>query len=358
MPGARYGFLLIAFLMTSALSRPTPLVSDLPVQTFASLKHPVNLTWTGNDFIGSYRDGVTRLVRIGTNGTVHPFAPSFLGQEEVYVATSPGRAGFPQGYLFLSSGDSVYSMDPSGSTVYIFATPAPSSRIEYLTFDGDGVWGYLLYALITNGDLFAISATGTGTRVANLGANLVPEGIAFASPSFGAYAGDMLVSIENAHEVVAIPLANTSRIVTLAHFPNEAPERVLVIPRDTDLFVAEYDRGIILRLPALDFSDYVGLPLVITEGENGQVGSMSVLETAGSNVSTIRILSDSSSPHFEGAAFVPTYAAATSVTTTQSTGLPAGEATAAAVSIVAVAILGLAIILKRRRVKPGPLAAV
>ena len=324
------------------------------METFASLQKPVAVSWTGDGFIASYRDDVTRLVSIGVDGKVQPFAPSFSGKEEVYIAISQGRAGFSQGYLFLCSGDSIYRMEPSGTTVNLFSTPSQGSTVEYIAFDTDGVWGYLLYGLTANGGLWAINATGGAELVANLGDNLMPEGIAFAPASFGAYSGDMLVSREKAHDLVAISPTNPAGVIPLAQFPGEAPERVLIIPANSDLFIAEYDQGIIVKMGAGNLSNYVGLPLVITEGEAGQVGSFTVLKPLGTNVTTIRILSDPSSPHFEGAAFVPAGSTSGGVATNPSaTSATGAELPVAAVIIVAIATLASALIVKRRRRRTG-----
>ncbi len=348
---------LLVILAISGMSGANPVFSKDQVQTFASLQKPVNVSWTGNGFIGSYRDGVTRLNSIDVNGNVQPFAPSFSGKEEVYIAVSQGGAGFPPSYLFLCSGDSIYKMDPSGTTVDLFSTPAPGSTVEFVTFDTDGAWGHLLYAVTGSGGLWAINSTGGTKLVTNLGDNLMPEGIAVATPSFGAYAGDMLVSIERAHDVVAVTPTYPPRVIPLAQFPGEAPERVLLIPSKSDLFVAKYDLGTLVKIGAENFSSFVGFPLIITEGEAGQVGSLTVLKPAAENVTTIRLFSDPTSPHFEGAAFVPTYATDTTATASASAGQPAGLITIAAVSIVAVAFLVSGLLLKRRSGKIGSLVA-
>jgi len=329
--------LLIA--MLAVLLSSQVVFSKIQVQGFASLPKPVSVTWTGSAFIASSRDGFTRLVKVNTSGSVQPFATSFTGVGEVYVAVSPGQAGFPAGDLFLCSGDSIYEVDSSGAAAKLVSTPAKGTTINFLAFDSDGSWGFLLYALGTGGQLWGIDSNGRASLVTNLGNNLTPEGIAIAPSTFGKFAGDMLVSMEGSHSVVAIPRSNPSNFTTVANFPGEAPERVMLIPDNSDLFVAKYDQGVIARMNSSAFLSYAGSLLVITEGEAGQTGSISVLKAVGSNVTVTRVFQDPASPHFEGAAFVPAHLA-TAVNTT-STGvststLYAGLATAAAVVVAVV----------------------
>jgi len=320
--------------------------SKVGVQSFASLPKPVSVTWTGSAFIASSRDGVTKLVKVGTDGSVQPFATSFTGEGEVYVAVSPGQAGFPAGELFLCSGDSIYELDSSGASAKLVSTPAKGTTINFLAFDNDGSWGFLLYALGAGGQLWAIDSSGRASLITKLADNLTPEGLAVAPPAFGKFAGDMLVSMEGSHSVLAIPRSNPSNFTTVANFPGEAPERVMLIPANSDLFVAKYDQGVIARMNSSAFSSYAGSLLVITEGEAGQTGSINVLKAAGSNVTVVKVFQDPASPHFEGAAFVPTQLATAVITTstgvttgvTTST-LYAGLATAAAAVVVAVVLV-------------------
>src|SRR5437870_6638775 len=316
--------------------------SKVGVQSFASLPKPVSVTWTGSTFIASSRDGVTKLVKVDTDGSVQPFATSFRGEGEVYVAVSPGQAGFPAGELFLCSGDSIYEVDSSGASAKVFTTPAKGTTINFLVFDDDGSWGFLLYALGTGGQLWAIDSNGRASLVTKLGDGLTPEGIAVAPPAFGKFAGDMLVSMEGSHNVVGIPRSNPSTFTTIANFPGEAPERVMLIPADKDLFLAKYDQGVIARMNSSAFSSYAGSILVITEGEAGQTGSINILKAGGGNVTVVKVFQDPASPHFEGAAFVPARLATAAITTNTgvTTSTPyTGLATVAVAVVVLVAVV-------------------
>src|SRR3989441_2762787 len=354
MPRTKSSFLIT--ILAVALFSSQAVFSKAGVQSFASLPKPVSVTWTGSAFISSSRDGVTKLVKVDTSDSVQPFATSFTGAGEVYVAVSPGQAGFPAGELFLCSGDSVYEVDSSGASAKLFSTPAKGTTINFLAFDSDGSWGFLLYALGTGGQLWAIDSNGRANLVTNLGGNLTPEGISVAPSAFGNYAGDMLVSMEGSHSVVAIPKSNPSNFTTVANFPGEAPERVMLIPANSDLFLAKYDQGVIARMNSSAFSNYAGSLLVITEGEAGQTGSINVLKAAGGNVTVVKVFQDPASPHFEGAAFVPTQLATAVMTTSTgaTTGITtatlyAGLATARAAGGVAVVL----VVIRGRRARRG-----
>ncbi len=350
---ARIGSLILVVALVTLLASET-VFSKVQMQNFALLTKPVSVTWAGSAFIASSRDGATRLVKVGTDGAVQPFAASFSGQGEVYVAISGGKAGFPDGQLFLCSGDSIYEMDQAGGSATSFSTPSKGTTINYIAFDTTGAWGFLLYALDASGQLWAIDSTGRATLVTSLGSNLTPEGIAIAPSTFGSFSGDMIVSLESSHGVVALSKGSPGTVTTLVNFSGEAPERVLLIPDGSDLFVAKYDQGVIVRIAARAFANYAGSLLVITEGEAGQTGSLSVLKAVGSNVTVTPLFQDSTSPHFEGAAFVPaelipTVNSTTSGVTTSSSQTVSTYTALALFAIAGGIIVVFALIVIRRR---------
>ncbi|MDA4128907.1 MAG: hypothetical protein OK422_05595 [Thaumarchaeota archaeon] len=319
MRGPRSIGIVVALFLLATLPSVASSLAPTPTRFHVS-SHVVGLVWTGHEFIASYRDGTTKLLRASGNGsTIEPFAPAFTGQGEVYIALSAGEAGFPSGYLYMSSGGSVYQADPQGKTVKSFSNVSKST-LEFIAFDETGAWGHDLLALSASGEVWTIDSRGLPNLVTSLGDNLVPEGITVAPSTFGSYGGNLIVSLEARHSVIAIshdnPLANR----TLATIPGEAPERVLVIPAGEALYVAKYDDGSVVGFGAGNFSSVVGSILMITEGESGQTGSLTVLTAAGNNVTASRIFEDHTSPHFEGAAFASSF----SVTTSASSSVAGG----------------------------------
>ena len=275
--------------------------------TVTTIHRPVNVSVTTYGIILSYRynDSATLLSKLLPNGTTEKFQPTFAGSQEVYLAESNGSAGFKAGDIFLCSSDSIFRMPGGSGTAVLFAKPSPGSTVEYIAFDTTGAWGHLLYALTGDGGVWAVNASGSPKLVSSLGPNLMPEGLAVAPPGFGDFGGDLLVTMENSHSLVAIRQNSTSFQTILATFPGQAPERVIVVAPGEDLLVAKYDLNIVVRLPASILASYAARPLVITEGENGQTGSINALSAVGTKVTSTTILSDPSSPHFEGATFIP-----------------------------------------------------
>jgi len=321
------------------------------------------MTWDGKEFIASYGINNVPLVNVSLDGqTVTPFAPKFVGKDECYAAVSLGKAGFPAGYLYVNFDPSIYQIDPTGSTVTLFSTPPGSSRIAYVAFDTVGTWGYALLALDDNGLLWSIRSDGTAKVLANFSSfagplssqrgGLKPEGIAVAPQSFGALAGYLFITLEGAGKILAISPNDTSK-VTVVSMPGEQPERVIQIPAASDLYVAEFDTGARVRIPAANFSNYVGSLLVITEGEVEPFGSFNVLQPAGNNFTLTRIGAVTGKPHYEGASFVPTSASPTgtqTITTSESStagGVITPVLAAGAALLVAVVVLALYFISRR-----------
>jgi hypothetical protein len=230
-----------------------------------------------------------------------------------------------------------------------------------VAFDTVGTWGYVLFALDDNGLLWSVTSDGTAKVIGNVSVfaneqssrlGLKPEGIAVAPRSFGAYGGYLFVTLEGAGRILAVP-PNDTKVMPVVMMPGEEPERVLQIPAASDLYLAEFDTGARLRVPAANFSNYVGSLLVITEGENEPNGTLTVLQPAGNTITTTRIGAVTGRPHFEGASFVPTTASATgtqSMTTSESTtagGVITPALAGGAALIVAVAVLAVYFISRR-----------
>jgi len=274
-------------------------------------KQLIGLTWDGKEFIASCNETNTHLLNVSLDGRrVVPFAPGFSATKEVYFAVSQGNAGFPEGYLYASAGRSIFEFTPTGSSWRVFSSPPGASRISYLAFDTVGTWGHALFALDDDGLLWSITSDGAAKVLENFsnfgqGQQLKPEGIAVAPLSFGSFGGQLIITLQAADRVLAIPSNDTGNVATIARLPGEEPERVLVIPPESDLYVASWVTGMTYMMPAADLSRYVGSLVVITEGELEPFSSFTVLQATGENVTETRVGTVPGSPHLEGAAFVP-----------------------------------------------------
>jgi hypothetical protein len=330
------------------------LVSNASAQTSTSpifvKKELTGLAWTGGEFIASYGENVSYLLNVSIDGkTITPFAPSFSGLNETYIAFSDAGAGFPKGLLYVSSEQHIYEISPSGDAFRIFSSPPGASRIGYLAFDRVGTWGHDLLAVDDNGLLWSVAANGTAKVIENFGAGQKPEGIAVAPLTFGGLGGYLVICLEHGTtRVVAIPPNDTGKIITLAQFPGEEPERVLSIPPNSDLFAAKWTDGTIVRVPAANLSKQAGSLLVITEGDVSATGSITVLNAVGQNVTQARIFEETDHPHFEGADFVQSGGSPPSTNATTNSGPDysfLGWSRAARIAPILVAALAVAAII-------------
>jgi len=77
-------------------------------------------------------------------------------------------------------------------------------------FDTVGTWGYALFALDDDGLLWSIKADGAAKVLQNFsnfgqGQGLKPEGIVVAPKSFGSFGGQLIITLQAAAMVLAIP---------------------------------------------------------------------------------------------------------------------------------------------------------
>lgn len=285
--------------------------------SFLVPSHPkdlTSLTWNGTEFISSYGVSSVHLATVSLDGkTVHPFAPSFVGKDEVYVAVSNGTGGFPVGY-FINSGKYIYEISPTGDKVSLFSSPPNASRISYLAFDTVGSWDHVLFAMDDNGLLWYITSNGiaiilenfsnfSNTQSSQLG-GIKPEGLVVAPMSFGNYGGYLFVTLEGAERILAISPHDPSNVIPIAQLNGE-PEHILVIPPQSDLYVAKSISGTTYKMPAANLTGYVGSLIVWTEGEEEPSGLFIIIQASGNNITTTTIGTVPGSPHFEGGSFVP-----------------------------------------------------
>ncbi|MFQ6134383.1 MAG: hypothetical protein ACE5KU_01020 [Nitrososphaerales archaeon] len=339
----------IVLLIFLALFQIGPVYAEVEMEDFATFNKPVGLAWTSSGFIASSRNDETKLVTISLDGkTVEPFAPSFSGEGEVYIAISHGKAGFPEEYIYVSSGNSIYKIDPSGSDVKLFSTPFEEMGLGYIAFDTVGTWDHLLYAVNYNGLLWAIDSGGNANLIVDLGNDLLPESIAVAPEDFGDFGGDLIISLEMGRKVIAISDEDPSQVTVLAEFPGESPERVLVIPADSNLYLAKYEENVVVKIPAGHFSGYVGGLVVITEGEAGEPGSITLLQADEGVITIVKMAEGIENPHFEGAVFVPVTATSTVTTVMTVQAFSLNALLIIGVTVVAVVILAVVFVMRRR----------
>lgn len=317
------------------------------------------LVWNGGYFLASYGESTAYLLNVSLDfRTVAPFAKSFSGWNETYIAIGDGTAGFPKGDVFVSSNQSIYEISPSGDALHVLSRPPGVSRLGFLAFDRVGTWGRALFAVDDDGLLWSILSNGTAKVIHDFGKGVKPEGVVVAPPTFGKFGGYLFVSLEYAKRIMAVAPGDASKAITVAQITGEAPERIMSIPPNSDLFIAKWQAGNALRVDASSLSKYTGSLLVITEGDSEANGSLiAMTEANGGTFNQTRIFVESDHPHFEAADFVPVGLSPPFVNggaSTSSDSPPANLATtevAAVLLIVAAVVLVLAAIGRRRRLK-------
>src|SRR4029077_15450392 len=208
-------FSLLVPLLAHPVNAPS---NSLVFSNFASVTFPNGLTYDA--FLGrlivssgfTSSSPIIRLKQIDASGTVTPFAPSFVGAEEVYIAVSPGLGGFQNGSVFVGNGTTptITQISPDGTVVTnAWATCSGASGVSGssvfrggLAFDKVGTFSNNLLALSANGKLFRVDSTGACTLVADLGVVIGPavyEGIVVPPSSFGTLGGQAWVGGDQSH---------------------------------------------------------------------------------------------------------------------------------------------------------------
>ncbi len=322
----------------------------LDLKSFTPLNKPTDIVWTGDGLIAS-REGGTSLVMISADGkALKPFASSFTATGEVHLAVSHGKAGFPSGHVYAVSGKTVYQIDSSGGEVKTFSTPSDKADISFLTFDNVGRWGYLLYAVSSDGLVWSINSDGKPNLVVSIGEGL-PRGITVAPTEFGKFGGDLIVTLAKGRKVLAISHEDPKRATVIMEFKEETPEAVLPIPSNSDLYLVKQSENAIVTTPSYQISPYAGGIVVITKGGAGEQGSITVLKTQGDVISITKLAENLVNPSFGGAAFAPTDIAQRTTVTAVTTLTTVVQGTAftdyAVIGVMAIALLVLAAVFMR-----------
>jgi DNA-binding beta-propeller fold protein YncE len=344
-------FVIIFFgVLTLTLLQFNTVFAEVEMNNFTSFNKPVGLAWIDDHFLASTRNGDTRLITVSADGErKEPFAPEFSGAGEVYIALSHGKAGFPEDYIYVSSGNSIYEIDPEGNNVRLFSTPFEDMGLGYIAFDTVGTWGNLLYAVNFNGLLWSVDSNGNAELIINMGDHLLPEHILVAPEDFGDFGGDLIISLEMDRKIVAISPEDTSTVIVLAEYPEESPERILLIPSENNLYLAKMDQNIVVEITANQFSPYTNGLVVITEGEYGERGSISVLQAEGNTIIKTILTEGEENPHYEGAVFVPIEALAAATSKPFYQNLSTTDILVIALLIVSIIILLTVLLSKRRK---------
>jgi len=253
---------------------------------FASVTQPIGVAAApGQLIVSEYCTG--DLDSITDTGVVSHFA-SIHGYPvgtciEMYLAISPGLGGFAPNDIYVTQGNLVWKIPPSGSPVpsspFVTLPADPSGNAcgtgthSGITFDEVGTFGFDMIVTCNNGDVWKVDNLGNPTFVASTGTFL--EGPAIPPLSFGALGGQILAADENSGNVFAI--SNSGAVTTPFPFTVTGAESVHVVPPNPcsfgasngALFSAMYQDNAIWKWPPSDLSGLGGDILVTSEGGGG-----------------------------------------------------------------------------------------
>ena len=183
------------------------------------------------DVVGPRADGSTvvaanaHLFVMDTAGAVRPFPGRYVspGGEEPYIALSRG-GGFGNGTVYalrLTTGRGVVAVAAGGGVRRLASLTAPG-LVDGIAFDETGGFGHRLLVTTTDGartTVDAIDSQGAVTTITR-DAPHMEGGIAVAPPTFGRFAGDLILPDENSGKIFAVTPTGKSLLVAFSQLPH------------------------------------------------------------------------------------------------------------------------------------------
>lgn len=217
----------------------------------------------------TYLDNPRVIYEVESAGTITPFATlpvRDIVYQEDDIHFAPDVGDWPAGYVFVTQGEQVYKIDPTGSSVTLFATLP--IHVGGIVFDKVGSFGYDM--LLTGGDkIFRVSPTGTVSMVGGFGT--ATEGPDVAPMDFGPYGGWAFAGNNNGYVMAMSPTGETAMV-----FLYDSAERVHFVPdcigtlegTGLSFFASTYPGGVV-GYPMTDFEGMSGMGIVTSEYGGG-----------------------------------------------------------------------------------------
>ena len=270
----------------------------------AQLAGGVNgLAATQNKLLFTVQTDSTKVYQVDSTGTTCtvfatlPAAALPAGRVEMYLAVSPGLAGFTQGDIFVTQFENVYRIPAAGGTVTTpFVTiPALSNHNQIhsgITFDTSAAYGNKL--IVTgqnsntgNGVVYTVDSSKNVSLLATLPAGIT-EGPGVTSSAFTP-PNTLLVTQENANLVWQITPGGVATQFDPVHsYPDIAgvdviPTQLCSLGSSSAFFTTNFAQNQILQYPASDFTPGGGVlfPVEFT------VAGKSILLTDNTGTQTI-----------------------------------------------------------------------
>jgi hypothetical protein len=282
-----------------------PAFAQIDKEDYISMNNPSELIWTGKKFIvSSEEEGIIKLYSIDPcDKIVNRFGPTFAGRDEVHFVSSSG-AYFPSENVYATSGDTISEISPEGDTTRVFATPSQGSNIVGLAFDVRGYWNYRLLAVTADGSVWEVDINGDVDLVADLGDNVVPNGIEMAPDEFGDFQGHILIPIKAENRILTVSHKEDHSVNLLTEIPGENPLRLVYINTRSGIYVSDSDDGKIIILDRDLVKDNLAQVMVITENSVDRSISLYAIKSARAGVDVTNIISDVEDLDFDGITFV------------------------------------------------------
>jgi hypothetical protein len=277
-----------------------------------------DVTWTGRRLV-YVAESTGEIAESGSNGLApRPFAMLPKKGEEDRCRIAPPGHGFTAGDLYCHTADnSIFRVTPGGRASLFAVLPERRQSDGALAFDTSGRFGFaLLLATGRSSDhhggaVFAVDAHGSARQVGSYPGPGGAENAAIAPTSFGAVAGELLLTTDKASdEGRLLAVDEHGRVRQLAEVHGDGLNSLAVI-RHVDrvgvappgLYIADTRSKDVWFARAHELSPYAGSVVVAAELK----GWLFVVERSGTSFRTIRLRTNLIGGHynFEGAAFLP-----------------------------------------------------
>jgi len=178
-------------------------VSGSDINAVEGQQNTIAFNYAGNKFVGSVYFGGNNLQLFQTDLTGHNVAffgsPLPTGGGEVVIGASLGQAGFAKGDIYASGDNHIYHYANSGGSPTLFGTTPDNSGIRQIFFDPGSSFGGNMLVTTTSGNIYKFDSAGNPSLVASVHEDT--EGIDIAPSTWGAFAGDLMVSSEGSGQL-------------------------------------------------------------------------------------------------------------------------------------------------------------
>ena len=254
---------------------------------------PVGFSFAGNKFVGTILgDGTGRLYSTDLTGnSIAPFGGTVSlvaghGQEH-YVSSSIGLGGFPNGDIYVASGNNIQHITNAGVAdpgLFVTGSAGLNGLVRGITFDAFGTFGNQMIVTTDTGFVYTINSAGTATNIASTGEDTEGLDVAPVGPGahWGGLNGALFVASENSGTIRAIKPVSFA-VTTVGTIPSA--EQLDFVPLNLGasgsplegMYSANYPNNV-LKAPYTDFTTMID-DVIITGETTKQISDLSAVNT-------------------------------------------------------------------------------